>query len=82
MPRPGDLTPEQAAAEGRRLRDRWREADRVAAGLYAEVCAINDASDEELDTLLPPAEAAEVREYRAYLKELEEDEWAEYDTSN
>jgi hypothetical protein len=24
MPRPGDLTPEQAAAEGRRLRDRWR----------------------------------------------------------
>lgn len=79
MPRPRDLTPEQAAAEGRRLRDRRREADRVAAGLYAEVCAINDATDEELDTLLPPDEAAEVRKYRA---NLEEDAWAEDDTSN
>lgn len=64
MPRPRDLTPEQAAAEGRRLRDRRREADRVASGLYARVYVLSNAPDADLEEL-PPDEASAVREWCA-----------------
>ena len=73
MPRPGDLTPEQAAAEARRLRERWREADRIAAPLFAETDALSNATEADLERLpLDEASAADV--YRAaYAQDMAND---------
>jgi hypothetical protein len=65
MPRPGDLTPEQAAAEAQRLRERWREADRIAAPLYAETYALLNATEEELRDVLPHEDVDQILEYRS-----------------
>lgn len=54
MPDPWDLTVEQARAEGKRLRPRLEEADRIASSLFAEQIKDYDFVVVELGPPAPP----------------------------
>lgn len=67
MPNPWEVTEEEMAAEVERLEGRRRVADRADAGLYSEMYALLDASEEELRAQLgklPANEGQHIGEYR------------------
>lgn len=57
MPRPSELTTAQRRLEAEKLRARFRESDRRAMHLLADQVAIDEATDDELKTMLPPDDA-------------------------
>ena len=56
MPKPWEITPEEARAAGERKRERLRAGDRLAAPLFArQLAELDDADAFPLETEVEPA---------------------------